>query len=195
MTEQELYSKYLRHAMYYYDIRGLLWEKMLSSKVENKHPWQKFINVNLYKVLKANPVALGLKHKISGIGYLGNIDNERCYVLFCFDDKPDMITSIGIIKRSGFVCVPISIGPVFGVTAIVRNQYFWMDILLGTEKLQELCDTYNTILDCIGMSDTYGVFEGQSESVERLRGLIESLEVGEGKPYIVDTYGKRVWID
>ena len=75
------------------------------------------------------------------------------------------------------------------------NIYTLMDMLLGSGNLYKIIDAINHDIQIAPyiVPETYGVFESLGGSVARLRSLIEKLEVGEGDPYIVDSYGKRIY--
>lgn len=101
MEDNELYYNYLKEAEYYYKLRDIAWGMRFGKIVESVHPWQRLIDVKLYNLLRENPLAVGRRKTIAGIGYLGKIGNESCYVLFYYTYNPEKIVYMGLIMPMG----------------------------------------------------------------------------------------------
>lgn len=188
--QNKLYNDYLVLGENYYSTIGKSWEKNLGYIVQDKHPWQRYIRLSANKLFRVNPLIWDDKVKVEGIGYLGEIENEKCYVLFyamngIHFNKDHM--GLGIIKKSGFPGECFTSNCAFGIAESVTNRYFWMDILLGDGYIKIL--EYKVNKCCVIYP--YKLFDTQDEDVDRLRYFIEKLEKGSGRPFIVDVFGKR----
>lgn len=187
--QNKLYTDYLALADTYYHSIRKCWKNSFGCLVQEKHPWQRYIGLSANKLFRANPLMWDDKARIEGIGYLGEIGNEKCYVLFyamngIYFDKDNM--GIGIIKKGGFPGECFTSNYAFGVPESITNRYFWMDILLGAGYIDKLVNNVNK---CYG-DYTENIFDTREAGVDRLRYFIEKLRKGSGRPFIVDVFGK-----
>lgn len=190
--QNKLYNDYLELAENYFSTgkyAGKYWKKSFGCIVQKKHPWQRYIGLSANKLFRVNPLIWDDKVKVEGIGYLGEIVNEKCYVLFyamngIYFAKDNI--GIGIIKKGGFPGECFTSNYAFGIANSCTNRYFWMDILLNAGYIEKLAKQVNR---CYG-NYTETIFDTRERGVGRLKYFIEKLEIGTGKPFMVDMFGK-----